>query len=44
MLGFCIIAWKSYQSFCMVTGFNVDDTQAGLTNALGVGIIAELFA
>ena len=28
----------------MVTGFNVDDTKAGLTNASGVGIIAELFA
>jgi hypothetical protein len=43
-LVFCIIMWKSYQSFCMVTGFNVDDTKAGLTNARDVGIIAELFA
>ena len=28
----------------MVTGFNVDDTKAVLTNARDVGIIAELFA
>ena len=43
-LVFCIIVLRSYQSFCMVTGFNIDDTKAGLTNAPGVGIIAELFA